>query len=169
MSSEEPERLPTEHVGMNVKNGLPGIGIGVEHNPVPALEHTLELGNLTSGSNKVTQQRRIPSSKLSKVPVPLPRHNKHMNPSLRPNIPEGKGGLIRIDNIGRDLTSNDAFKESLVLTHGKNPIDQRPTSAPSQTTRAPTGTTRVHGWTTRAPTRTNTRRGPEARARQHAF
>jgi hypothetical protein len=155
-------------MGMNMKDGLPGIGIGVEDHPIPTLEDALELGNLTSGSNNLTKQLRIPSSKLPKVPIPLPRHNKHVNPSLRPNIPEGKGGLILKNNVSRDLPPNDPFKE--ILTHEQTLSTPKRTRVPSHPTRAPSGTTRVPGWTTRVLGWTT--RGEKAegrRAKQDAF
>jgi hypothetical protein len=125
---------------MHMEDGLPGIGVGVEDHPIPTLEDALELGNLTSSSNNVTQQPRIPGSKLGNVPVPLLGHDKHVHPSLRPNIPKGKGGVILIDNVSRDLPTNDPFEESLILTHTKNPIDpQQTTHAPSQTTHSTEG------------------------------
>ena len=103
-------------MGVHVEDGLPGIPIGVEDNPIPALDDPLEFGNLPSSGDHISQKLRIPGGKLRNVPVPLPRHNEHMNPSLRPNIPEGKGGLILIDNIGRNLPANDPFEESLSIT-----------------------------------------------------
>jgi hypothetical protein len=104
---------------MNVKDGLPGIPIGVEHDPIPALEDPLKLGNPPRGQRNIGKKLRIPSSKLPQIPVPLPRHNKHMNPSLRPNIPEGKGGGILIDDISRDLPTDDPFEQSLILGHAQ--------------------------------------------------
>jgi hypothetical protein len=150
MRPEEPQLLPTEHMSMHVEHGLSRIGISVEHNPIPTGEDALKLGNLTSSSNNITQQGGITGSKLGKVPIPLPGHNKHVNPSLRPNIPEGKGGLILIDNISGDLTGNDPLEESLVLTHRTNPSD-KPTPVPSQTTRVPSRTTRGEGPKGRRP------------------
>jgi hypothetical protein len=102
-------------MGMNMEDSLPGIRVGVEHNPIPTLKDALDLGNLPGGKSNISKQLRIGGSKLPQVPVPLPRHNQNMNPSLRPNIPEGKGGLILIDDIGRDLPTNDPFKESLSI------------------------------------------------------
>jgi hypothetical protein len=145
VSPEEPQRLPTQHMGMNVKDGLPGITVGVEHNPIPTLKDAFELSNLTSSSNNLTQELRIPSRKLPKVPIPLLRHHEHMNPSLRPNIPKGKGRRILKDHVSRNLTSNDPLEERLVLTHAGDPIDHPATP------------------------RTHTKRGPEVRARQRAF
>jgi hypothetical protein len=110
-------------MGMHMKDGLPGIGVGVEDNPIPTLKDAFKLSNLTSSSNNVTEKPRIPSSKLGNIPIPLLGHNKHMNPSLRPNIPKGKGRLILIDHVSRDLPTNDPFEESLILTHRKDPTD----------------------------------------------
>ncbi|VVJ20670.1 Uncharacterised protein [Amycolatopsis camponoti] len=131
-------------MGMNMKNSLPGITIGVEHNPIPRLENPLELRNPPSSERNSGQQPRIPSSKLPQVPIPNLGHNKHMNLGLRPNIPEGKGQIILIDNISRDLTSNDPFKESLILTHEERPYRRRKT-------RHPTGTERGRGGPGHAP------------------
>ena len=114
---EHPERLPTENVGVDVEDGLPGIGIGVEDNPVPGLENPLDLGNLPSSGDNIGKQLRISGSKLGNVPIPLPRHDKHMNSGLRPDIPEGKGGVVLINNVGRDLPGDDPFEESLGITH----------------------------------------------------
>ncbi len=100
---------------MDVEDGLPGIPIGVEDDPIPALDDPLEFGNLTSGRNDITQQLRIRGGKLRNIPVPLPGHNEHVNPSLRPNIPKRKGGLILIHDISRDLPTNDPFEESLSI------------------------------------------------------
>lgn len=112
---------------MNMKDGLPSISIGVEHNPIPTLEHPLELGNLPTGESNVGKELRIGSSKLPKIPIPSLGHNKDVNLRLRPNIPEGKGGVILVDDIGRDLTSNDPLEESLILTHEEKPY--RPQAA----------------------------------------
>lgn len=131
MSPEEPQGLPTKHMSMHVEHSLPSIRVSVENHPIPTPEDALELSNLTSSSNHLTQERRISSGKLPKVPIPLLGHHKHMNPSLGPNIPERKGRLVLIDNIGRDLTSNDPLEERLVLTHRKNPSDQ-PRKPPTQ-------------------------------------
>ena len=122
MTPEEPERLPAEHVGMNVKHGLTGIPIGVEDNPIPALEDPLSLGNLTSSSDNITQQLRITSRKLPEVPIPLLGHNQHMNPRLRPNIPKSKGIFILIHDISRNLPTNDPLEQRLLVTHGVHPI-----------------------------------------------
>ena len=59
-------------MGMNMEDGLPGIPIGVENNPVPALEDPLDLGNLPSSGNHIGQQLRISSSKL-------PTYNTHVH------------------------------------------------------------------------------------------
>ncbi len=106
---------------MNMKNGLPGIRVGVEDNPIPALKHPLKLSNLASGERNGRKQTRISRSKLPKVPIPLLGHDEHVNLRLRPDIPKGKGQLILIDNISRDLTGNDPLEESLILTHGNTP------------------------------------------------
>ncbi len=119
---EQPERLPTQDMGMHVKHGLPSITISVEDHPIPALEHTFKLSHPPSSQRNVSKQLRISSSKLPQVPIPLLGHNEHMNPSLRPNIPKGKGRLILIDDISRDLTSNDPLKQRLGrITHAKHP------------------------------------------------
>ncbi len=161
MSPEEPQGLPTEHMSMHVEHSLPGIPISVENHPVPTPKDALQLGNLTSSSNNLTQERRIPSSQLPKVPVPLLGHHEHMNPSLRPNIPERKGRLVRVHNISRDLTSNDPLEERLVLTHRTNPSDQ----PRKPTTRA----MRVKRASKQAGNPDHTRRGPKARARNAPF
>jgi hypothetical protein len=116
---------------MNMKNGLPGIPIGVEHNPIPRLEDTLKLSNPPSGKSNSGKKRRVPSSKLPQVPIPNLGHHKHVNLRLRPNIPKGKGQIILIDNISRDLTSNDPLEESLILTHETHPSDRLPPHRPA--------------------------------------
>lgn len=108
-------------MGMNMKDGLPGIGVGVEDNPIPTLEHPFKLGNLPAGESNIGKELRIGSSKLPKIPIPGLGHNEDVNLRLRPNIPEGKGGVILVDDIGRDLTSNDPLEESLILTHEEEP------------------------------------------------
>ena len=125
---EQPERLPTQHMGMHVKDGLPSIVTGVEHHPIPTLERTLKLRDAPSGQRNVSEQLRISSSQLGNIAIPLLGHHQHMNPSLRPNIPESKGRLILIDDISGDLTSNDPLEERLVLTHASTlPTATRPT------------------------------------------
>ncbi len=94
MSPEEPQGLPTKHMSMHVEHGLPGIPISVENHPIPTVKDALKLSNGTTGPNNPPQQRGISSGKLPKVPIPLLGHHKHMNPSLRPNIPERKGRLV---------------------------------------------------------------------------
>jgi hypothetical protein len=121
MSPEEPQGLPAENMGMNVEDGLPGIGVGVEDDPIPRLEDPLELGNLTSSERDGGKKRRIPSRQLPQVPIPHLGHNEHMNLRLRPNIPKRKGQVILEDNISRDLPGNDPLEESLILTHGPTP------------------------------------------------
>jgi hypothetical protein len=116
---------------MNVKNGLPSIPIGVEDNPIPRLENPLKLSNPPSSQSNSGKKRRIPSSKLPQVPIPNLGHNKHVNLRLRPNIPKGKGQIILIDNISRDLTSNDPLEESLILTHETHPSDRPPPHRPA--------------------------------------
>ncbi len=147
-SAEEPQRFPAQDVGVNVENGLPGIGISVEDNPIPTLEHTFKLSNPPSGQRNVSKQLRIRSSQLPQVPIPLLRHDEHMNPSLRPNIPKRKGRLILIDNISRDLTSNNPLKEHLgIITHGSTlpsrpPHSRHAAHRPNATPPHPTGTER---------------------------
>lgn len=121
-------------MGMNMKNGLPGIPIGVEDNPIPALGNPLKLSNLPSSGGNIGKKLRVSGGKLPQVPIPGLGHNKHMNLRLRPNIPEGKGPLVLIDDISRDLPGNDPLEESLILTHEKHPTDPtRPTRhAPSE-------------------------------------
>lgn len=109
-----------------MKNGLPSITIGVEHNPITTLKDTLKLSNLTSSKSNSSKQLRVTSSKLPQVPIPNLGHHKHMNLRLRPNIPKGKGGVILVDDISRDLTSNDPLEESLILTHEEHLIDREP-------------------------------------------
>lgn len=111
---------------MNMEDGLPGIGAAVEDNPVPRLENTLKLSNLTSGKGNSGKQPRITGSKLPQVPIPLPWHNKHMNLRLRPNIPKRKGQVILVHDVSRDLPSNDPLEESLILTHDQHPSDSKP-------------------------------------------
>jgi hypothetical protein len=132
-------------MGMNMKNGLPGIGVGVEDNPIPRLEHPLELGNPPSSQSNPGKQPRITSRQLPQVPIPSLGHDKHMNLRLRPNIPKGKGGIVLIDNISRDLTSNDPLEESLILTHGNTLATRNrpPSPAPSEGAGGPGGTP---GW-----------------------
>lgn len=131
---EQPERLPTQHMGMHVKDGLPSIVTGVEDHPIPTLEHTLKLRNAPSGQRNVSEQLRISSSQLPQVPVPLLGHHEHMNPSLRPNIPKSKGRLILIDDISGDLTSNDPLEERLsTITHAKHPTQPPRPAPPHQT------------------------------------
>ena len=111
-------------MGMNMKNGLPGIEVGVEDNPIPRLKNPLKLSNLTSTERNGSKQLRISSRQRSKVPIPNLGHHKHMNLRLRPNIPKGKGAVVLVDDISRDLPSNDPLEESLILTHEKHPTDQ---------------------------------------------
>ena len=132
-------------MGMNMKNSLPGIPIGVEHNPIPRLKNPLKLSNPPSAQSNGSKKLRISRGKLPQVPVPLLGHHKHMNLRLRPNIPKGKGQIILIDNISRDLTSNDPLEEGLVLTHERHPIDSKPPHEPG-TERQPRGSGACPGW-----------------------
>ncbi|MDT7798796.1 MAG: hypothetical protein QOI78_2229, partial [Actinomycetota bacterium] len=159
---EEPQLLPTEHMSVHVEHGLPRISVGVEHHAIPTLEHTLKLGNLTSSSNNITQKPRISGSKLPQVPIPLLGHHEHMNPSLRPNIPEGKGRLILKDNISRDLTSNDPLEERLVLTHATT-LATRPQSAHTSKASKPSKASEA------SERGNHTSEGPKARARDAPF
>ena len=129
-----------EHVRVHVEHGLPGIGVGVEHDPVPALSDALQLRNLLRGRHHITQQLRIGRRQLPHIPVPLPRHDKHMNPSLRLNIPKRKGRLVLEHNLGRNLPRNDPLEQGLGIAHAPHPI--HPTRAQTGNTRAQTGITR---------------------------
>lgn len=134
-------------MGMNMKNGLPGIRVGIEDNPIPRLENPLKLSNPPSSKSNLSKQLRVGQGKRSKVPIPNLGHNKHMNLRLRPNIPKGKGGIVLVDDISRDLTSNDPLEESLILTHREAPY--RPRARPpheTDTERERGGSGGTPGW-----------------------
>jgi hypothetical protein len=154
-------------MGMNMKNGLPGIRAGVEDNPIPRLEQPLKLRDLPSSHRNIGKKLRVSGGKLPQVPIPGLGHNKHMNLRLRPNIPESKGPIVLIDNISRDLPGNDPLEESLILTHEKHPTDPtRPTRrAPSEDRGGP-GLAPAGVWGSDPQKTQRTRSGPLTEAKR---
>jgi hypothetical protein len=108
---------------MSVEHGPPGVGTGVENEPVPTGKNALGLGYGTTGDQHLGKQVRSGRGQLKRVLIVLNRHNQHMRSGLGIDIPKRHSPLSAMHHSGRNLPTHDLTKQTrLHSTHSQRLI-----------------------------------------------
>src|ERR1700722_7921831 len=107
------QRAAAEDVRVHVTHRLAAVGAGVEHDPVPAVGHSLRDRDPVGLGRHLGQQAPGGRRHGGQVGVVLTRDDQDMDRGLRVDIAERYSALALHDFLRRDLTGNDAAKETL--------------------------------------------------------
>ena len=103
---------PAEEMQMQVKDRLPGVGVGVEDEAITRIGHTFTLRELARETGKLTNHRWIlHGGHGGNV---LARNYENMHWRLRIDVAE-RDTVFRLGNdFGRDLLADDPAEEARV-------------------------------------------------------
>lgn len=112
-SSGRPVQLsPSEHVNVQVKYRLPGVGIGVDDRAISARGDALPAGQVSRYQDETAEQRRV-GGVVERVDV-RPRDDEEVYRRLRIDVTK-RDAVVRLgDQRRRNLFPHDTAEEALI-------------------------------------------------------
>src|SRR3954467_5733201 len=96
---------------VDVKNGLAGIGVRIDHSAIPALRQSFGLRELCGHQMHLADDVGV--LRLVQRHDVLPRNDQNMNGRLRVDIPERDAMLVLRDDVCRNLFLQNAAEETV--------------------------------------------------------
>lgn len=107
---------------MDVLDRLPGVGAGIEDNPVTGIGEALGDRNLCGVGDEFGQQAPLRCAERGQVRVVVARNDEHVDGSLRVNVTEGNRAGIRRDYrrgyLPSRYTAEQAISHVAILSSG---------------------------------------------------
>jgi len=102
---------------MEMKNGLPGIGPAIGHQPIPALGHPKLRGELLADQGDVSHQFLVSRPESIQAGDVLLGYDQHVHWHLRRNVLEGNHEIILVNDGGRNLLGGYFAKKAGWILH----------------------------------------------------
>ena len=107
---------PAKDVAMQVRYRFASVRSVVEDQPVAILLEAEFIGDFRGLQHQVTEHLVVFGFGFSDAWNGFLRNDQNMRRRLRFDVAKGDNGIVLIDNGGRDLTSDDFFKQG--FAHG---------------------------------------------------
>ena len=107
---------PTQDVDVEMWDRLPPVIPRIDHQPIPRLVDRLTPGDIRRTNQEVTQQNLVFRLRDLHPRKRFLWNHQNVVWSLRADIPESKTEFIIVNDVRRDLATND-FSENSIFRH----------------------------------------------------